>query len=69
LQKDNNLVLYDQDHKAIWAANTGGHTGHCVLRAQNDGNVVLYNQAGKAIWTTGTYQFKNSMHYGVGQKL
>lgn len=53
LQKDGNLVLYDDRRHALWASNTRGQkVEKCVM--QRDGNLVLYHYNGRPIWATNT---------------
>ncbi|MFF4490834.1 protein kinase [Streptomyces sp. NPDC001544] len=50
MQKDGNLVIYDQDGKARWASLTQGDGNSA--RFQSDGNLVVYNSQGQAIWAS-----------------
>lgn len=52
MQEDGNLVVYDQDHKARWAAMTGGEGN--TARFQADGNLVVYDNAGQPLWASQT---------------
>ncbi|MFC4498076.1 MULTISPECIES: protein kinase domain-containing protein [Streptomyces] len=52
MQEDGNLVVYDQDHKARWAAMTGGEGNSA--RFQADGNLVVYNSGGQPLWASQT---------------
>ncbi|MFD7057726.1 protein kinase [Streptomyces mirabilis] len=52
MQKDGNLVIYDQDGKPRWAALTKGDSNSA--RFQPDGNLVVYNSQGQAIWASRT---------------
>ncbi|BFU47402.1 hypothetical protein KRMM14A1004_56390 [Krasilnikovia sp. MM14-A1004] len=57
-QHDGNLVLYDNQNKALWASNTERH-GDSTLWMQEDGNLVLYahNPApAKVTWASNTQQ-------------
>jgi hypothetical protein len=54
MQKDGNLVLYDNANPK-WYTKTNGHPGaYFVL--QNDGNAVVYSKDNKPIWSTNTAQ-------------
>ena len=60
MQTDGNLVLYDQNGKAIWASGTNNIAiQRCIM--QTDGNLVLYRYDGKAAWSSGTYGKPNSL--------
>ncbi|QJT05905.1 protein kinase [Streptomyces asoensis] len=52
MQQDGNLVIYDQDHKARWAAMTSGEGN--TARFQADGNLVVYNSGGQPVWASRT---------------
>ncbi|MEU2335558.1 protein kinase [Streptomyces sp. NPDC013172] len=52
MQEDGNLVIYDQDGKARWAAMTSGEGNSA--RFQPDGNLVVYNSEGQALWASRT---------------
>jgi hypothetical protein len=52
-QSDGNLVLYDQNHAAIWASHTNGRGGVEAVM-QTDGNLVIYDASHHALWATGT---------------
>lgn len=52
IQQDGNLVIYDQDRKARWAAKTSGEGN--TARFQADGNLVVYNSAGQPVWASRT---------------
>lgn len=51
MQDDGNLVIYDQNGKALWASNTAGNPGAYDVM-QSDGNYVIYVDT--PIWSTGT---------------
>ena len=53
LQDDGNVVLYNQNSKALWALGTSGKTID-NLQFQSDGNLVLYGAGGVALWASGT---------------
>ncbi|GAB2947260.1 hypothetical protein GCM10023080_002370 [Streptomyces pseudoechinosporeus] len=52
MQRDGNLVVYNEDGKATWASRTSGedHTA----RFQTDGNLVILNADDKPIWGAGS---------------
>ncbi|MEW2299025.1 protein kinase [Streptomyces sp. NPDC006655] len=52
MQQDGNLVIYDQDGKARWAAMTNGEGNSA--RFQPDGNLVVYDSGGHALWASRT---------------
>lgn len=52
IQQDGNLVIYDQDRKARWAAMTSGEGN--TARFQADGNLVVYNSGGRPVWASRT---------------
>lgn len=52
IQQDGNLVIYDQDRKARWAAMTSGEGN--TARFQADGNLVVYNSGGQPVWASQT---------------
>ncbi|MDR6975902.1 hypothetical protein J2X68_002590 [Streptomyces sp. 3330] len=52
IQQDGNLVIYDQDQTARWAAMTSGEGN--TARFQADGNLVVYDSAGRAVWASRT---------------
>jgi len=59
MQRDGNLVLYNNKDYAVWASNTSRtDANHAIM--QSDGNLVLYNKNGKVIWATGTDGHPNS---------
>ena len=51
-QTDGNLVVYDENFKARWAAHTVGTGAYTVF--QSDGNLVVYNRSGRAVWASNT---------------
>lgn len=53
LQGDGNLVLYNEQWKALWASWTVGKGG-IYLIMQADGNLVLYDKNWVAVWNTRT---------------
>jgi hypothetical protein len=40
-QKDNNIVIYDSDHKAIWASNSQDYDGYTRMVIQDNGYLVV----------------------------
>ncbi|MER5429145.1 protein kinase [Streptomyces sp. NPDC002588] len=52
MQQDGNLVIYDENHKARWAAMTRGEGNSA--RFQTDGNLVVYNSGGQPLWSSRT---------------
>jgi hypothetical protein len=52
LQNDGNLVVYDNQNRALWASGTNGQAvSQCIM--QTDGNLVMYGYY-NAIWASGT---------------
>jgi hypothetical protein len=52
LQSDGNLVVYDDQNKALWASGTNGKAvSRCIM--QTDGNLVIYGY-NNAIWASNT---------------
>ncbi len=52
MQSDGNLVVYDNQNKALWASGTNGQAvSQCTM--QTDGNLVIYGYY-NAIWASGT---------------
>jgi hypothetical protein len=52
LQNDGNLVVYDNQNRALWASGTNGQAvSQCIM--QPDGNLVIYGYY-NAIWASGT---------------
>lgn len=53
LQDDGNLVVYDNQNRALWASGTNGQAvSQCIM--QTDGNLVIYGYY-NAIWASGTW--------------
>ena len=52
MQGDGNLVIYDENGKALWASNTRGSGIRAVFQA--DGNLVVYNSANQSVWKSST---------------
>jgi hypothetical protein len=53
MQRDGNLVLYDQRRQPLWASNTQGQrVERCIM--QRDGNLVLYLRNGQPVWASNT---------------
>ena len=56
MQRDGNLVIYNNTNgRVLWASNTQ-NSGAVQLRFQKDGNLVLYTAANRHVWSTGTFQ-------------
>ena len=55
-QADGNLVLYNNQNRALWASNTSGRncTSGCLASFQEAGNLVLY-QNGQPYWASSAY--------------
>ena len=53
-QDDGNVVLYDDQGRALWQTGTAG-TPTDRLIFQGDGNLVLYGDDGSPLWQTGTH--------------
>lgn len=52
-QEDGNLVVYRQQHQAVWATGTNGkQVERCVM--QTDGNLVLYGPDDSPKWASNT---------------
>lgn len=52
LQDDGNLVVYDNQNRALWASGTNGQAvSQCIM--QTDGNLVIYGYY-NPIWASGT---------------
>jgi len=57
VQKDNNVVIYDQEQRPQWATGTEGNgTGNARLVLQDDGNLVLKDEINGVLWATNTNQ-------------
>jgi len=55
VQKDNNVVIYDNHQRQQWNSETAGAgTGHVRLMVQNDGNLVLKDDTEAVLWATNT---------------
>lgn len=53
LERDGNLVLYDEGLRPLWSAGTRGKAvQRCVM--QRDGNLVLYLHNDKPAWSSNT---------------
>jgi hypothetical protein len=51
MQKDGNLVIYNDSHKSIWASGTMS-TGATYLALGSDGNLGVYKPDGSPVWTS-----------------
>ena len=57
-QDDGNLVVYDNQNRALWASGTNGQAAsQCIM--QTDGNLVIYGYY-DAIWASGTNGWYNA---------
>jgi len=55
LQKDNNVVIYDDQQRPQWSSETGGSgQGAARLVLQNDGNLALKDERDEILWATNT---------------
>ncbi|MEU8718645.1 protein kinase [Streptomyces sp. NPDC048663] len=52
IQKDGNLVVYDERNQPRWASHTSGQGNS--LAFQEDGNLVVYEADGRAVWASNT---------------
>ncbi|MER6442781.1 protein kinase [Streptomyces sp. NPDC001185] len=52
IQKDGNLVVYDERNQPRWASHTSGQGNS--LAFQQDGNLVVYRADGRAVWASNT---------------
>ncbi|MFE0350302.1 mannose-binding protein [Streptomyces griseoluteus] len=52
MQTDGNLVVYNENGHALWAAMTFGQNHRAVF--QSDGNLVVYNADNRPIWASQT---------------
>ncbi len=59
MQKDGNLVVYDENNKARWATMTFGSNYQAVFQA--DGNLVVYTSANRPVWASNTYGHNGSV--------
>lgn len=55
MQSDSNLVLYDNNKKAIWGSWQVLSPATFVLSMQDDGNLVVYDSNKTALWASHTY--------------
>ncbi|MGW4227740.1 hypothetical protein ACWEF9_00375 [Streptomyces sp. NPDC004980] len=53
MQNDGNLVVYNEDGHAIWAAMTFGERHSATFQA--DGNLVIHNADDRPIWGAGSF--------------
>ncbi|XP_020574364.1 mannose-specific lectin-like [Phalaenopsis equestris] len=65
MQKDCNLVLYD-NNKAVWATGTNGKASGCYVTMQRDGNLVIYSGT-RVIWASNTNR-QNGNYYLILQR-
>jgi hypothetical protein len=60
IQPDGNLVIYNSQHKPIWASDTcQSHHKDYHANMQSDGNLVIYNSDNHPLWAT------NTQHLGI----
>ncbi|NEC09289.1 hypothetical protein, partial [Streptomyces sp. SID7909] len=52
MQRDGNLVVYDENDKPRWATMTFGHNYQAVFQA--DGNLVVYTADSRPVWASKT---------------
>lgn len=52
MQADGNLVLRDENGRALWHSGTVGTGYRAIMQA--DGNLVVYNKDNWGVWSTGT---------------
>jgi hypothetical protein len=53
MQRDGNLVVYDEAATPLWASNTAGHPD-AYFAIQDDGNLLVYDVSGVALWASDT---------------
>ncbi|MFE9837572.1 mannose-binding protein [Streptomyces sp. NPDC005551] len=58
MQTDGNLVVYNEDNKAIWASMTFGANHRAIF--QEDGNLVIHNGDDRPIWASRTHGHANA---------
>jgi len=57
VQKDHDVVIYDDNQKAQWKSGTEGQgEGKVRLVLQDDGNLVLLDASDTNLWATNTSQ-------------
>ncbi|MDT0433404.1 MULTISPECIES: protein kinase domain-containing protein [Streptomyces] len=59
LQRDGNLVAYDEENKPRWASKTLG--AGATAEFQSDGNLVVYDAERKPIWASDTSGHENAV--------
>ncbi|KAA0162852.1 hypothetical protein FNF31_03115 [Cafeteria roenbergensis] len=69
LQPDGNLVEYNKDHSAVWAANIHDcDKKGTVARLNGDGNFVVYEEYGEPVWSTDTGDFSTNRDDPLGDR-
>lgn len=58
MQKDGNLVEYEDGNRAVWASGTS--TPQSIVRMQDDGNVVVIAPGNRPVWATSTDGNRNA---------
>ncbi|MFJ6127225.1 protein kinase [Streptomyces griseoviridis] len=59
MQRDGNLVAYDEENKARWASKTSGDGA--TAEFQDDGNLVVYDKEHRAVWASKTNGHENAV--------
>ncbi|MFI0241360.1 protein kinase [Streptomyces sp. NPDC016845] len=59
MQKNGDLVSYDEDNQPTWASRTSGENYQAAF--QEDGNLVVYNAAHEAVWASDTGASKGAV--------
>ncbi|MEV8603923.1 hypothetical protein AB0465_29090, partial [Streptomyces griseoviridis] len=59
MQRDGNLVAYDEENKARWASKTSGEGA--TAEFQDDGNLVVYDKEHRAVWASKTNGHENAV--------
>jgi len=54
MQTDGNLVLYNNQHVAVWSSGTAGNPNVAEVLMQTDGNLVVYTTSSVALWNSKT---------------
>jgi hypothetical protein len=62
MQTDGNLVLYDQNGRALWNTKTYGNPGAYFVM-QDDGNNVVYSSTNTALWNSKTRENPGLLNY------
>ncbi|MEU6394533.1 protein kinase [Streptomyces sp. NPDC046939] len=59
MQKDGNLVSYDEKEQPTWASQTSGENYEAVF--EQDGNLIVYNAAHESVWSSNTGPSKGAV--------